>query len=228
MRRRLAGPLCCLLAAFAGAAPVQAQAPADARTAAFPPLRGFLDEGPGSMTLVGTAVRFRNAIPFYTLAYYVNLAELQAALGPGARTLTKMGRVLSQGKISQGYVTRFEQGVSKDRRVEFLMENLQLYWDGPEFSPDTPTLRAFLPFFDVALERGEETQVWIRNGSIYTRKPGAKPTRTADAALCRAFANSYLGDLRKPGADRIMRNDLLSGLPAALEDAARRRRPSPR
>ena len=67
-----------------------------------------------------------------------------------------------------------------------------------------------------------------RNGTAFTRKSGQKPHRTADPALCRAFINSYLGDLRMPGADRILREDLLRDLPAKLEADAARARPSPR
>jgi hypothetical protein len=201
---------------------------AAAKSAAFPLRRAFLDEGPNALHFVGSAVRLRNGIPFYTIAYYLNLAELRAALGPGARPLPEMARVLIQGKVSQCFVTRFEQGVSKDRRMEFLLENLQLYWDGPGFRRDAPSLKSFLPFFDTALEKGEETRVWIRGGSIYTDKAGQKASRTVDPDLCRAFINSYLGDLRKPGADRIMREDLLKDLPDMLYDSRPVYRPSPR
>ncbi len=195
--------------------------------AAFPERIGFLEEGPKTLRLVGTVVRVRNGIPFYTLAYYVNLAELRAAAGP-ARSLPELAQVLVQGKVAQGYLTRFEQRVSRDRRMEFLVGNLRLYWDGPGFREDSPTLRSFLAYFDRGLERGEVTEVWIRNGAAYTRAPGRKPTRTADPALCRSFASSYLGDLRMPGADRILREDLLRDLPALLEAEPPRPRSSPR
>lgn len=199
-----------------------------ARTGGFPPRLAFLGQGPPNLRLVGTGVRTRNAIPFYTLAFYVNLAELRAALGPRPRSIPELAKVLIQGKVAQCYVTRFEQGVSKDRRVEFLLENLRLYWDGPGFRRDAPTLKSFLPFFDVALERGDETRIWIRNGAIFTSKAGQKPARTEDPDLCRAFANSYLGELRKPGADMIMREDLLKDLPALLASDAPPRAPSAR
>lgn len=214
MRGRIRSLLACLLlaTAWAGWAPAQ-----DARAGGFPPRRGLLDEGPAALHLVGTVVRHRNAIPFYTLAYYVDLRELRRAIGPGRRSIEELARVLIQGRIAQGYVTRFEQGVGKERRVAFLLENLELYWEGGGFRRDSPTLGAFLPFFDAALERGEETQVWIHRGVIYTRKPGLRANRTEDPDLCRAFANSYLGDLRKPGADRVLREDLLRRLPALLE-----------
>ena len=205
-----------LLLAVAGCAAL-AQGAVAARNVNFPARRAFLDEGGRSLQLVGTVVRLRNAIPFYTLAYYVNLGELRGALGSAPRTTPEMARILIQGKVSQAYVTRFEQGVSRERRVEFLLENLRLYWDGPGFRPDSPSFRSFLPFFDAALERGEETQVWIRNGAIITRKAGLKPVTTNDPGICRAFVNSYLGELRKPGADRIMRDDLLHDLPALLQ-----------
>jgi hypothetical protein len=136
--------------------------------------------------------------------------------------------VLIQGKVAQCYVTRFEQSISKDRRMEFLLENLRRYWEGPGFRSDAPAMKSFLPFFDAALERGEETRIWIRNGAIFTGKGGQKPVKTEDPDLCRAFANSYLGDLRKPGADRIMREDLLKDLPALLESVASQRKPSAR
>jgi hypothetical protein len=199
-----------------------------ARTGGFPARRAFLDEGPMNLHLVGSSVRYRNAIPFYTLAYYVNLAELRSALGPGTRSIPELSRVLIQGKVAQCYVTRFEQSISKDRRMEFLLENLRRYWEGPGFRSDAPAMKSFLPFFDAALERGEETRIWIRNGAIFTGKGGQKPVKTEDPDLCRAFANSYLGDLRKPGADRIMREDLLKDLPALLESVASQRKPSAR
>jgi hypothetical protein len=173
-------------------------------------------------------VRKRNSIPFYTLAFYASLPELRLVLGSaGPWTVQELANALLQGRIAQGYVTRFEQGVGRERRVEFLLENLELYWDGPGFRSDTPTLKAFLPFFDTSLARGEETQIWIRNGNIFTRQPGGKPVKTIDPELCRAFANSYLGDLKKPGADRILREDLLKELPTLLEEASRPPRPVP-
>lgn len=215
MRSTLPTALACLVLA-AQSCVVLAQGSVATRSTRFPARRAFLDEGSRNLHLVGTVVRLRNAIPFYTLAYYVSLPELRGAMGSAPRTTLEMARILIQGKVSQAYVTRFEQGVSRERRVEFLLENLQLYWDGPGFRPDSPTFRSFLPFFDASLERGEETQVWIRNGAIITRKAGSKPVVTNDPGICRAFVNSYLGDLRKPGADRIMREDLLRNLPALL------------
>ncbi len=191
---------------------------AAAKPTPFPRSRPFLDEGSATLRLVGTAVRLRNGIPFYTLGYYVNLEELRAALGTGAPTIQDAARILIQGRVAQGFVTRFDQGVGRERRQEFLLENLELYWPGPGFRRDSPTLQAFLPFFDSALERGEETRLWIRNGSIFAQRPGQKPVRTADPDLCQAFVNSYLGDLKKPGADRIMREDLLRNLAEILAE----------
>lgn len=213
MRARVPTLLACLAVATALTVPARAET----RAGGFPARRGFLDEGPATLQLVGTVVRHRNAIPFYTLAYYVDLRELRRAIGPGRRSLQELAQVLIQGRIAQGYVTRFEQGIGKERRVDFLLENLEQYWEGGGFRRDAPALRSFLPFFDAALERGEETQVWIHRGVIFTRKPGLRANRTEDPELCRAFANSYLGDLRKPGADRILREDLLRQLPALLE-----------
>lgn len=224
--RPVAGCLLLVGGVVRSAQPLQGLPPL--REAAFPERIGFLEEGPKSLRLLGTAVRVRNGLPFYSLGYYVNLAELRAAAGPGPRTLAELAQLLIQAKVSQGFVTRFEQRVSRERRVEFLLENLRLYWVDPGFREDAASLRSFLPFFDTGLERGEETQVWIRNGSIFTRTPGQKATRTADAGISRAFVNSYLGDLRKPGADRILRDDLLRDLPRLLEAEAPRPRPSPR
>lgn len=225
MRSSLPTAMACLLLA-AESSVVLAQGSVVTRNTHFPVRRAFLDEGSRNLHLVGTVVRLRNAIPFYTLAFYVNLVELRGALGSAPRTTTEMARTLMQGKVSQAYVTRFEQGVSRERRVEFLLENLQLYWDGPGFRPDSASFRSFLPFFDAPLERGEETQVWIRNGAIITRKAGGKPVVTNDPGICRAFVNSYLGDLRKPGADRIMRDDLMRDLPALLNREGVPLRPS--
>lgn len=189
-----------------------------ARTAGFPRVRPFLDAGPPNLRLIGSTVRLRNGIPFYTLAYYVNLAELRTALGTAPPTLQEAARVLIGGRVTQGFMTRFEQGVGKERRKEFLLENLELYWPGPGFRKDSATLQGFMPFFESALERAEETRIWIRNGSIYTQKPGQKAVRTADPDLCHAFVNSYLGDQKKPGADRIMRADLLKDLAEILAE----------
>lgn len=219
------GCLWLLLAAAPGLPGHPQEAP---RSAPFPRLRPFLDEGRPSLRLVGSAVRSRNGIPFYTLAYYVNLAELRTALGAAPPTIAEAARVLAAGKVSQGFLTRFDQGVGKERRVEFLLENLGIFWPGPGFRKDSPSLQAFLPFFDTPLERGEETRIWIRNGSIYTQKPGQRAVRTADPDLCRAFVNSYLGEVKKPGADRIMREDLLGDLAEALAETRPQGRSSTR
>lgn len=218
-----------LLAAAMPCLPGPASQPAPAaKPAPFPRTRAFLDEGPPNLRLIGSTVRLRNGIPFYTLAYYVNLAELRAAIGATVPTMAEAARVLIGGKVSQGFMTRFEQGVGRERRVEFLLENLELYWPGPGFRRDSATLQGFLPFFDRALERAEETRIWIRNGSIYTQGPGQKAARTADADLCHAFVNSYLGDLKKPGADRIMREDLLKNLADILAEPRPGGRPAAR
>ncbi|MBI4911969.1 MAG: hypothetical protein HY823_04470 [Acidobacteria bacterium] len=190
----------------------------------FPSSRSFLDEGRPTLDLAGTEIRIRNGIPFYTLAFYVNLKELRGAAGPGPWTLDRLAGILVGARVSQAYVTRFHQPVGRERRMEFLLENLRRYWDGPGFREDTPAMRQFLAFFDWPLERNAETVVWLRAGVIYTRRPGQKATGTRDPGICRAFSASYLSALPKPGADAPMRDALLKDLPGLLARDAQPRR----
>ncbi len=186
----------------------------------FPPVRGFLDEGPANLTLVGTGVRIREGIPFYTVGYYVHLTDLRALAGPGPYDWRELAKLLIEGKVAQGLVTRFHQPVGKARRVEFLVVNLKRWWPEPRFDEGNPSVRQFVAFFDEPLARGEETQVWFRGGVAFTRKPGKSVHRTPDRSISRAFLGSYLGGQVMEGAEHPLQQDLLKGLPDLLQNPA--------
>jgi hypothetical protein len=178
----------------------------------FPLARGFLDERPHNLTLVGTGVRTREGIPFYSVGYYVNLVELRAAAGPGPSDLDELARILTEGKVAQGIITRFHQPVSQSRRVEFLVVNLRRWWPEPGFDERLPAVRRFVSFFNESLSRGEETQVWFKAGVAYTRKPGRKVHQLPDRSICRAFLGSYLSGQVMEGAAKPLQKDLLRDL----------------
>lgn len=188
----------------------------------FPPARGFLDEQPGGLVLVGAAVRMREGIPFYSLGYYINLSELLPLAGPGPHNLAQLARILMEGRVQQAFITRFHQPVSRERRRAFLLTNLKRWWPEPEFNEAAPTVRQFVAFFDEPLARGEETEVWIRKGVAFTRKPGKPFHRTSDRSICRAFLASYLSGETMEGAEQPLQQDLLRDLPDLL-----RKRSSP-
>lgn len=160
----------------------------------MPASRLFLDEREPRMQLAGEVLRQRLERDFYRLYVYVDLAELKRALAGGS-DLLQVERALASGRVSHAYVTQFIQGIGRARRMEFLLENLGKAWPQGRMEVASPSVKRFSAFFDQAVERWAETQVWVSSrGSIYTRAVGKPSTETRDPQLAQAFAATYFGE----------------------------------
>ena len=139
--------------------------------------------------------------------------------GPGrggqARTPEALAAALVAGKAAHAYVARIVAPFPRANRMAFLLGNLQRAWPDPGFYPGAPSLKRFSAFFDRALAKGAETQVWIQaGGTLLTREAGGPATATRDPVLATAFSGSYLGERCM---DPALKADLLRELPAVLE-----------
>lgn len=160
----------------------------------LPASRLFLDEGEPRVQMVGEVLRQRLEADFYRLYLYVDLNELKRVAGSGANLL-QVERALASGRVSHAYITRFIQGVGRARRMEFLLENLRKAWPKGRMDATSPTVQRFSAFFDQAVGRRAETQVWVSSkGSISTRADGQNALETRDPLLAQAFAATYFGE----------------------------------
>jgi len=183
-----------------------------------PATRLFLDVNPPRLQMVGTVVRKRLGEDFYRLMLYVDIKGLRARLGPKTKNPELLAQALASGQVHHAYITRFERGVGRARRMEFLLENLKKSWPTQNFDPESPTLRQFSLFFDQPLNKLDETEVWIGpKGSITTRMAGGPPHETRDPILASAFAATYFGEACM---DQAMKQELLSRLLPLLESPA--------
>jgi len=174
-----------------------------------------LDSRPPKLQLVGTVVRKRLGEDFYLLALYVDIRGLRARLGSKAKSTELLAQALAHGQIHHAYITRFERGVGRPRRMEFLLENLKKSWPTENFDPESPSLKQFSLFFDQPLNKRDETEVWVSpRGTIITRMAGGPPHETKDPVIAAAFAATYFGEACM---DKAMKQELLSRLLSLLE-----------
>lgn len=174
------------------------------------PSRLFLDANPPHLQMIGTVVRKRLGEDFYRLTLYVDIKGLRTKLGSKAKSTENLAQILASGQIHHAYITRFERGVGRPRRMEFLLENLKKSWPTGNFDPESPSLKQFSLFFDQPLNKRDETEVWVSpKGSITTRMAGGPPYETKDPVIASAFAATYFGEACM---DKAMKQELLSRL----------------
>lgn len=215
------GPsLLLLLALAAGPAspqdpPAQLRLVEQASQEGFPLERAFLDRGPKKLKAAGVYLRIRDGAKLYAMALYVDTKVLAARTKGKPRTPEALAVALVGGQAAHAYVARIVEPFPRERRMAFLLGNLQRAWPGPGFEPDSPALKRFSAFFDRALAKGAETQVWIQPGGLlHTREAGGPVTTTRDSVLAAAFSGTYLGE---HCMDPALKADLLRELPAVLE-----------
>lgn len=196
------------------AAPPALQIVEQASHEGFPLERPFQDRGPGKLEAVGVYLRYREEQKLYALCLYVDVARLRRLTAGTARTPAQLAALLVAGRVRHAFVTRFVEPLPRERRMRFLLGNLEKAWPGPGFDPEAPGLRRFAAFFDRPVPRGAETQVWIdTRGGIAAREAGGPATRVRDPRLRQAFTASYLGE--QP-MDPEMKATLLAELPQIL------------
>lgn len=208
------------LAALAPALAAQAQ-PAQLRLVeqasqeGFPLARRFLDRRGPDLKAAGVYLRIRDGQKLYALCLYVDVRALARLTKGQVRDADALARLLVAGKAAHAFVARIVEPFPRENRMAFLLGNLQRAWPAPGFDPEAPALKRFRPFFDRALAKGDETQVWIEpGGRIHTRQAGGPATLTQDAVLPAAFSATYLGDRCM---DPALKADLLRELPAVVE-----------
>lgn len=181
----------------------------------FPLERPFLDRGKDKLQAVGVYLRFREGLKLYALCLYVDVARLRRLTRGLPRTEDGLAALLVAGRVRHAFITRFVEPLPRERRMRFLLGNLEKAWPDASFDPRSPGLRRFTPFFDRAVQAGTETQVWVdARGGIATREADGPVTRVHDPRLSRAFTASYLGD--RP-MDPAMKAALLGELPQILD-----------
>jgi hypothetical protein len=201
-------------------AQVQAQAPPlrlveQASQEGFPLERRFLDRRAPSLKAAGVYLRVRDGQKLYALCLYVDVRALAVLTQGKARDAEALARLLVEGKAAHAYVARIVEPFPRENRMAFLLGNLQRAWPSPGFDPEAPALKRFSRFFDRALAKGDETQVWLEpGGRIHTRQAGGPATATADAVIASTFSATYLGER---SMDPALKADLLRELPAVVE-----------
>ncbi len=199
----------------APAQPAQLRLVEQASQEGFPLERAFLDRGSPRLKAAGVFLRIRDGQKLYALCLYVDLRALARLTRGKARDPEALARLLVEGKAAHAFVARIVEPFPRENRMAFLLGNLQRAWPGPGFDPETPALKRFSRFFDEALVRGDETQVWIGpGGRIHTRKAGGPITTTRDPVLASTFSATYLGE---HCMDPALKADLLRELPAVVE-----------
>lgn len=181
----------------------------------FPLERAFPGRPGQRLQAAGVYLRIRDGAKLYALCLYVDLKRMRALSEPGHRDREALAALLVEGKVAQGYVSRFVEPVAREARMAFLVSNLEAAWEGGAFDPTLPAFRSFQAFFDRPLRRGDETQVWIDDrGGITTLGAGSPRARISAPALARAWVKAYLGP--RP-MDAGMKEELVRELPEVLE-----------
>ncbi len=181
----------------------------------FPLERAFPGRGAPRLKAAGVFLRIRDGRKLYALCLYVDVQALARLTRGRPRDVEALARLLVEGRAAHAFVARIVEPFPRERRMAFLLGNLERAWPGPGFDPKSPAIRRFSRFFDEALAPGDETQVWVvPGGSIHARKPGGPVLSTRDAVLASAFTATYLGDRCM---DPALKADLLRELPAVVE-----------
>lgn len=203
----------------APAAPPSPQAPLrlveQASQEGFPLTRTFLDTRLPRLRAAGVYLRIRDGAKLYALCLYVDTRVLAALTRGAPRTPEALAALLVEGRAAHAFVSRIMEPFPRENRMAFLLGNLERAWPGPGFDPEEPVLKRFSAFFDSALAKGDETQVWVEpGGRIHTRRAGGPAAETRDAVLASTFTATYLGG---KCMDPALKADLLRELPALLE-----------
>ena len=181
----------------------------------FPLERPYLDRGRRRLKAAGVFLRVRDGAKLYALCLYVDTKALAARTKGRPRTPETLAAALVESRAAHAFVARIVEPFPRESRMAFLLGNLERAWPRPGFDPRSPALARFSAFFDRALVRGAETQVWIKpGGTLHTREAGGPITTTRNPVLASAFSGTYLGE---HCMDPALKADLLRELPAVLE-----------
>lgn len=181
----------------------------------FPLERRLLDRRAPLLKAAGVHLRIRDGRKLYALCLYVDVRTLARLTRGQPRDAEALARLLVEGKAAHAFVARIVEPFPRESRMAFLLGNLERAWPGSGFDPGAPALKRFSAFFDRALAKGDETQVWVEPGGlIHTRQAGGPATGTRDAILASAFSATYLGERCM---DPALKADLLRELPAVVE-----------
>lgn len=181
----------------------------------FPLARRFLDRRGPTLKAAGVYLRIRDGQKLYALCLYVDVRALARLTRGRDRDAEALARLLVEGRAAHAFVARIVEPFPRENRMAFLLGNLERAWPGPGFDPEAPALRRFSAFFDRALAKGDETQVWVEPGGlIHTRQAGGAPATTRDPEIASTFSATYLG---ARCMDPALKADLLRELPAVVE-----------